>query len=71
MLGLIKTRVPEWRAMLRWIVQSWLRPGGSVAHWEQAAGRGRASGQAVPAADQGPSGANPQRRPGANTGASR
>ena len=71
MLGLIKARAPEWRAVLHWIVQSWLRPGGSAARWEQAAGHGRASGRAVPAADQGPSGANPQQRPGANTGASR
>jgi hypothetical protein len=71
MLGLIKARVPEWRAVLRWIVHSWLRPGGSEAHWEQAAGYGRASGRTVPAADQGPAGANPQQRPGANTGASR
>jgi hypothetical protein len=71
MMGLIKARAPEWRAVLRWMVQSWLRPGGSEARWEQAVGRGRASGQAIPAADQGPSGGNPQQRPGANTGQNR
>jgi hypothetical protein len=71
MLGVIKARAPEWRAVLRWIVHSWLRPGGSEARWEQAAGHGRASGWAVPAQGQGAARPNPQQRPGANTGASR
>ena len=71
MMGLIKARAPEWRAVLRWIVQSWRRPGGAAAHWEQAVGRGRASGQAVPAAGQGAARPNPHQRPGANAGPSR
>jgi hypothetical protein len=71
MLGLIKARAPEWRAVLRWIVHSWRRPGGAAAHWEQAAGHGRASGRAVPVQGQGAAVPNPHQRPGANTGASR
>jgi len=71
MLGLIKAHAPEWRAVLRWIMQSWLRPGGSEARWEQAVGRGRASGQAVPAEGHGVARPNPQQRPGANTGQNR
>lgn len=71
MMRLIKARAPEWRAVLRWMVLSWLRPGGSAGRWEQAAGHGRISGRPIPAADQGPSGGNPQQRPGANTGQNR
>jgi hypothetical protein len=67
MLGVIKARAPEWQAVLRWIVQSWLRPGGAEARWEQAAGRGRA----VSAQGQGAAAPNSHQRPGANTGASR
>ena len=71
MMGLIKARAPEWRAVLRWIVQSWRRPGGAAARWEQAAGHERASGRAVPAQGQGPARPNPQQRPGANAGQNR
>jgi len=48
----------ELRALLAWIGQSWRRPAGSAAAWEQAAGHERATARPVasPGAGAAPAG---------------
>jgi hypothetical protein len=38
-----RARLPEWRATLAWILESWRRPAGAEASWQQNAERRGAS----------------------------
>lgn len=38
----LRARLPEWRAAFAWIVESWRRPAGAEASWQQDAARGGA-----------------------------